>query len=132
MQAQQDKTLNPLTELPPMSWARHFICPHGHFYDHEGHAYGWDWTATWCNECDKEFYGGVKSSAFYSRQEWNQGADKLLAVATSLNQKFLGKPAHCQICNKPIKAVNDKAFHLQKHFRKAIAEADLHFIVELK
>lgn len=126
-------TIPPPT-LPPMQWARTYVCPHGHYFDLEGHdTRPWvAWTSASCNECDKLYYGGKQYSAYYSRNEWRAGAEKLLAVATELNQKWLGKPAHCNICNHDIKPALDKAYHLQKHFRYAITQDDFKFIVEFR
>lgn len=121
-------------ELPAMVWANHYICPKGHFYDHEGHASrpGVAWVATWCNECSRTEYGrdyeGGMNKVFYGREEWSEGAKKLIAVATSINQRCLGKDAKCDICNKTIPAKNDKAYHLQKHYSTAITEEEAHHI----
>lgn len=125
----QGMELSPETKalLPPMSWANQYVCPKGHFYDHFGHASNPSvaWVATWCNECEKE----TGEKAFYGRDEWTLGAERLLAIATSINTELLKQRAYCQVCGKTVAAKNDKAFHLQSHFSKAITQEDSKFIV---
>ncbi len=103
-------------ELPPMNWARRYTCLAGHpFVPHRGYGY---WLSSQCDVC------GVT----YSRDEWSEGAKRLLEAATVINTMFLGKRVKCDMCNKEIGLDKDRAYHLQKHFSKAISIEDSKYL----
>lgn len=121
-------------QLPPMAWAAVYTCPEGHTFEptvgvYNNHA----WVAHPCKQCTKQAGIAIDSvnRIYYTREQWEAGQQKLQAVAFSINMHFIGKVVKCEFCSKVIPAINDKAYHLQKHFSIAITAEDEKFLAEV-